>query len=289
VSALDGPTPGPTLDPGLGQNFDPGLGPAGDPGLRLDAALARANPVAKLAAATVLAAGLILSVDVVTAGVALLLELLALPCCGVRPTALARRGALVAGAAGPAGVATTLFGADGGPVLAGLGPLDVSVGSLTAGVAVSLRVLAVGLPGVVLLATTDPTDLADGLAQVLRLPSRFTLAALAALRLFTVLAGDWRSMTLARRARGLGGDGPWRALPTAAAQVFALLVLAIRRATVLATAMESRGFGTGRPRTWARPSRLRARDGVLVLGSAGLIALATAAGVAAGTWSLLLG
>ena len=69
----------------------------------------------------------------------------------------------------------------------------------------------------------------------------------------------------------------------------ALLVLAIRRATVLATTMESRGFGVDRPRTWARPSRLHPRDAVLVLGAVALTAAAVAAGVLAGTWNPVLG
>jgi energy-coupling factor transport system permease protein len=251
------------------------------------APLARRNPVAKLAASTALALGLLLSVDVVTAGTALALELLALPWCGLRPTTLLRRCAVLLLGAVPAGVAAAVFGADGGADLLAVGPLTVTHGSLTAGAAIVLRILAVGAPGVVLLSTTDPTDLADALAQVLRLPARFVLAALAATRLVGVLAAEWRSLSLARRARGLGGSGPVGAVRTASGQVFALLVLALRRATVLATTMESRGFGAG-PRTWARPSRLDAGDVLLVLGALLVTAAAVTAGVLAGTWHLLL-
>ncbi|GAA4352355.1 energy-coupling factor transporter transmembrane component T family protein [Angustibacter luteus] len=252
------------------------------------APLARANPVAKLVASTVIAFGLLLSVDVVTAGTALVLELLVLPLAGLTLVALLRRSVVVLLGAVPAGVAAVLFGVDSGATLLDLGPISITEGSLASGVAISLRILAIGLPGIILLSTTDPTDLADGLAQVLRLPSRVTLAALAATRLLGVMAADWRSMSLARRARGLGGDGPVGAVRAAAGQVFALLVLAIRRSTVLATTMESRGFGTDQPRTWARESRLHWVDVVVVLGSVVLIAVAIAAGVAAGTWHLLL-
>lgn len=272
------------------------------PALRLDAPIARANPVAKLAASSILAFGLVLSVDAVTAGVALALEAVALPWCGVSPRVLLRRAAVVIAAGLSTGVAAALFGADRGEVLIGLGPATVTSGSFAAGAAIALRVLAIGLPGVVLLATTDPTDLADGLAQVLHLPPRFTLSSLAALRLFAVLADDWRSMSLARRARGLGWGGQRgraggvRAASGAVAsgprlafgQVFGLLVMAIRRATVLATAMEARGFGAGRPRTWSRPSRLGRVDLLLVLGAFVLAGLAVTAGLAAGTWELVL-
>jgi len=261
---------------------------AGAPGVDRTAPLARANPVAKLLAATVLSLGLLLTVDVVTAGTALLLELACLPFAGLSLSALLRRGWIVLLAAIPAGVATAFLGVDSGAVLLAAGPLSVTEGSLESGAAITLRVLAVGLPGVVLLATTDPTELADSLAQVARLPHRFVLAALAGTRLMGVLAEEWQQLSLARRARGLGADGPLGRVRTATGQVFALLVLALRRAATLATAMEARGFGVSTERTWARPSRFRIRDGLVVLGGVALTAAATAAGVLAGTWQLTL-
>lgn len=263
--------------------------PRTDRGINLRAPIARTNPAAKLAASTIVALGLIVSVDVVTAGVALGLQALALPWCGVRPRALLRRGFIIVLGGVPAGVATAVFGEDSGSVLAALGPVSITSGSVLAGVAITLRIFAIGLPGVVLLATTDPTDLADALGQIVRLPARFTLAALASLRLFGLMAQEWRSLSLARRARGIGDSGPIGTTRTALGQVFALLVLAIRRATVLATTMESRGFGTDLPRTWARTSRLHWRDAVLVAGALTVTALAIAAGVRAGTWNPVLG
>jgi|tagenome__1003787_1003787.scaffolds.fasta_scaffold20561414_2 energy-coupling factor transport system permease protein len=233
---------------------------------------ARANPVAKLAVGLVVAVALILSLDVVTAGTALVLELLALPWCGVGPRALWRRGRLLLLTAAAAGLGTALFGVSGA----------------VAGAAVALRILAVAVPGVVLVATTDATDLADALAQVARLPHRFVLAALAATRLLGVLADEWAVLGLARRARGLGDGGPVGRLRDHLGRVLALLVLAVRRATTLATAMEARGFGAGTRRTWARPSRLHGRDVVVVAYGLLVAAVATAAGVAAGTWHLVL-
>jgi energy-coupling factor transport system permease protein len=252
------------------------------------APIARANPVAKLGVAAVVSLVLLLTVDAVTAGTALALELAALPWCGVGPAVLLRRGRLVLVGALSAGLVTVGFGVDSGRVLAGLGPVTVTEGSAVSGLAIALRVLAIALPGVVLLATTDPTDLADGLGQILRLPATSVLSALAAMRLFGVLAQEWQTLTLARRARGLGDDGPVGWVRTMVGQVFALLVLAIRRGTVLATAMEARGFGVGAARTWARPSRLGRGDVLLLLGGLLLGAAATAAGVLAGTWQLVL-
>src|SRR5680860_1107465 len=195
------------------------------------APLARANPVAKLAVSLAVSVALLLTVDVVTAGVALLLELACLPWCGLPARSLLRRSWIVLVAAVPAGVVTAWLGVDSGASVLALGPVTVTEGSVTAGAAITLRVLAIGLPGVVLLATTDPTDLADALAQLLHLPHRFVLAALAATRLVGVLAEEWQMLSLARRARGLGDDGWTGRLRTASGQVFALLVLSIRRAT----------------------------------------------------------
>lgn len=249
--------------------------------------VSRANPVAKLAAATVLGLALLLTVDPVTAATALALELLVLPWCGIPLRLLAPRLVVVVLAAASTFVATALFGVGSGAVVLDLGPLGVTTGSLALAASIAARLVALGLPGIVLLASTDPTDLGDALAQVLHLPHRFVLGALAALRLVDVLVGEWRQLGLARRARGLGDDGWFGRLRTGGGQAFALLVLSVRRATVLATAMEARGFG-GERRTWARPSRLRRSDAVVVLGALLLAAASTAAGVAAGTWRLLL-
>ena len=92
----------------------------------------------------------------------------------------------------------------------------MSEGSLALALATMIRVLAIALPAVVLFVTVDPTDLADGLAQVLKLPARFVLGALAALRLVGSSIDDWRALELARRARGVadrgvsGASSAWR-------------------------------------------------------------------------------
>ncbi len=247
---------------------------------------AAANPVTKLAASAVLAIALVLSLDWVSASVALVLELLALPFAGVPWRTLWRRTAVVWLAAPLTGLTILLYGQTGGTVYVDWLLVRISDGSIELAVATVLRVLAVGLPAVVLFLTVDPTDLADGLAQLVRLPARFVLGALAGLRLFAVFAEDWRALELARRARGIADRGRLRRF---AGQAFALLVLAIRRGSTLATAMEARGFGAPGARTWARPSRLTASDAV-VFGVAVLIAgTAVSTSVATGNWNFIAG
>jgi energy-coupling factor transport system permease protein len=249
-------------------------------------AIARANPVTKLAASGVLAVALVLSLDWVSASVALALELVLLPLAGVPWRLLRRRTAVVWLAAPLTGLTILLYGEPSGTVYAEWMLVKISDGSIELAIATVLRVLAVGLPAVVLFLTVDPTDLADGLAQLVRLPARFVLGALAGLRLMALFAEDWRSLEVARRARGVADRGRLRRL---AGQTFALLVLAIRRGSTLATAMEARGFGAPEARTWARPSRLAARDAALLAGVVAIAAVAIAAAVLTGSWNFVAG
>jgi energy-coupling factor transport system permease protein len=150
---------------------------------------------------------------------------------------------------------------------------------------VTVRVLAIALPGVVVLVTIDPTDLADSLVQNARVPARFAYASLAALRLLPLMAVEWRTIGLARRARGVdAGRNPVRRLRLFAGTVFTLLVGAVRRGTRLAVAMDARGFDAVGPRTIARPQVVRRSDVALVLGAFAVLSAAVLAGSALGTF-----
>ena len=244
------------------------------------------NPVAKLGAALLLAACIVLTVDWVSAGTALALELAVLPFLGVPPRQFWLRTLAVWVAAPLTGLTILLYGQPAGTVYWEWLAIRVSDGSIDLAIATALRVLAIGLPAVVLFITVDPTDLADGLAQVWRLPSRFVLGALAAFRLVGLFLEDWRFLELARRARGVGDRGRLRRIP---GQVFALLVLAIRRGSSLATAMEARGFGGPTERTWARESHFGWCEWFVLLAGlmVGMIAIGSA--VLAGHWNFIVG
>ncbi|WGW12060.1 energy-coupling factor transporter transmembrane component T [Saxibacter everestensis] len=249
--------------------------------------ISAANPVSKLIAAFIITIAIVLSVDIVSAGVALILELALLPISGLALGPLARRLWPIPIAAVVAGYGTALLAEDSGAMLFQLGPISFSEGSLLAGVAITLRALAIALPGIILMATTDPTDLADGLAQRLKLPARFVLGALAGFRLMGLLVEEWQSLGLARRARGIeSGRNIFARLKGFLGQAFGLLVQAIRRATRLSVAMEGRGFGGDR-RTWARESRFTSRDFWLILGAILLAGISIAAAVLLGSWNFI--
>jgi energy-coupling factor transport system permease protein len=242
------------------------------------------NPVSKLAASVVIAVALLLSLDWVSATVALGLEAVLLPFAGLGARRLARRLLPVLSAAVLTGLLIVLYGKPSGASYLHLLFIDVTDGSISLAIATTVRVLAVAVPAVVLFATVDPTDLADGLGQVLRLPSRFVLGALGALRLSGLFLEDWRSLELARRARGIADRGRVRRFT---GQAFALLVLSIRRGSKLATAMEARGFGSGATRTWARPSRFGLREWILIAAAAAIACAAVAVAMATGQWNFL--
>ncbi|MDX6244163.1 MAG: energy-coupling factor transport system permease protein, partial [Frankiales bacterium] len=108
---------------------------------------------------------------------------------------------------------------------------------------------------------------------------------LAALRLMPLLSQEWDHIAMARRARGVdAGRSPVRFARLLGSQVFALLVVAIRRGTRLATAMDARGFDSGLPRSYARLQVVSGADVVLVLGSVLACAAALAVSVRTGTW-----
>jgi energy-coupling factor transport system permease protein len=262
------------------------LEPLGDPA----SPLGRRNPFAKVLAATVLTFLLLASVDPVTPAVALAIELAVVPLAGMRYSALLRRGAPVLVAAAVTFLFTLVFTTRrDGRLLFELGWLHIHTGTVDSALALSVRILAVAVPGVLVVASTDPTELADSLIQQARVPARFAIGALAAFRLVPLLADEWETLTLARRARGVdAGANPLAGLRLFASTMFGLLVAAIRRGTRLATAMDARGFDSATVRTVARPQHFRIADGLLIGAAAAVAAVSLSISVALGTFRPLL-
>lgn len=249
------------------------------------ALLRAANPLSKLLGALAIAVALILSLDVISAGTALLLELVLLPLAGLSFRALLARGWPILLAAIGGGYGTALLAAKTGSVVLDWGPFLLTTGSLDSAAAVVLRSIAIALPGILLLVCTDPTDLADSLAQRAKLPARFVLGALAAMRLVGLLIEEWQILGMARRARGVGSNaGFFGRFKASLGQGMALLVQALRRAGRLAVTMEAKGFGSG-ARTWARESRFSRLDLWVVMGSAAIIGLSIGFASLLGRWN----
>jgi len=239
----------------------------------------RTNPVTRVLAAVIISVPLITTLDVISAVVVVVGDIALLPLAGMGVGMIARRVAPLLVVAPLVAVSMLFYGVPHGQEYWQFGAIHMTDGSIGLALAVAVRVIALGLPAIVLFSTIDPTALADGLAQRVHAPARFVIAALAAVRLTTLVVNDWQSMALSRRARGLSDVAPVRRFVSMA---FGLLVLSIRRGSKLATAMEARGFGTNTARTWARPSPVGWWD-------AALIGVAFAIAVSAMTVSILTG
>jgi len=237
--------------------------------------IAGVNPVTRILALALFTTPLMVTIDWVSATVAIALTLTVAPLCGVGWTRMLRRAWPLLLVAPISGIPMALYGQSGGEVYLSWGLVEVSQLSLSLAAAIVLRMLAIALPVVVLSADVDPTDLGDGLSQVLHLPERFVIGTVAAFRMLTLLRGDLDAMRRSRRARGIADTGRVRYWLSLA---FGLLVMSLRRAGKLATAMEARGFGRGTPRSHARASRLHRIDWLVMVLSilAAAVALAAA-------------
>jgi len=236
--------------------------------------LGRLNPSAKLGAAVVVMVGLLVTADPVTPSLVLAAELAALPLARVPART-------VAALAWPLPLAAV------GVAVANLVASSAEP-AVTAGI--SLRLIAIALPGVLVFASTDPVDLCDSLVQQLRVPARFAYGALAAFRLLPLLRQEWLTIRRARRARGIdAGRSPLGGLRLFGSSVYALLVAAIRRGTRLALAMDSRGFDSRTPRTAARRQVVTAADWALLAAAMAVVGAANGVAVAVGAWHPLLG
>ena len=245
--------------------------------------LAHTNPVARVLALLVATTPLLITIDPVSAGVALALELALMPLSGVSARSFFLKATPLLLAAPLGALSMLLYASPGGNVYWQFGPAAISDHSMWLALGIGLRMCAIVMPAIALLDRIDPTDMGDGLAQILHLPARPVLAALAGARMTSLMAADWKALERARRARGVGDASRIRSFLRGS---FSLLVFALRRSGKLATTMEARGFGAAGKRTWARVSRLRAADAVLMVVAIALPAIALAASIWAGTFAL---
>ncbi len=231
--------------------------------------LSGVNPVFQLLALLIATVPLMLTIDPVSPAVALAIEAVVFAALGFKPKQVLKRIWPLLIATPLAVVSLLLYGVPGGQIYWEFGPAAISDNSITLAVSMGLRVLAVGIPSILILSELKPTPLADALTQTARLPSRFVLSALAGLRMLTLMLADWKALLRARRSRGVAKTGRLAGFLSSS---LSLLTFALRRAGALSTAMEARGFGGPTKRTHARPARV---------GPVDFGALAVAVGIAA--------
>ena len=239
------------------------------------------NPISRFIGALLLCLPMFVTLDIVSASIAFGLDILLFAIAGVTPWYVLRHTWPVWIAASGSFISVLLYGQSFGDDIFKFGWMHISQGSLYLAICTFVRVASVAVPGVILAIGLDPTDLADGLVQILHFSPRFVYGALAGLRMFSLLQNDWRAFGLARRSRGIS-DG--KALQRMLSQSFGLLVLSIRRGTKLATAMEARAFGSSIKRVPARKSKLTAYDWIFYVICIAVPAIALYASIQTGYW-----
>lgn len=240
--------------------------------------LERANPLSLIAASLAVAVALIARVDATEAAIALGVSGVVLVGTGALRVSHASRLAPVGVAAVFAALTIALYGQSSGQVLFEWGIMRVSEGSLDLALATLLRVLAIAIPAIALFQHISPTKLADSLTTYLRAPERFVVGALSATRLVSLLGVDYQQLRATRRSRGIGEVPWWKRIGS---DSFSLLVIALSRAKVLATAMEARAFGRSPRRTHYRVSTWQGIDWVMIAIGVAIGAVARAGG---GLW-----
>ena len=153
--------------------------------------LARTNPVARVLALLVATTPLLITIDPVSAAVAVILELALMPLSGVSARSFFLKATPLLLAAPLGALSMLLYASPGGTVYWQFGPAAVSDHSMWLALGIGLRMCAIVMPAIALLDRIDPTDMGDGLAQILHLPARPVLAALAGARMTSLMAADW--------------------------------------------------------------------------------------------------
>lgn len=126
---------------------------------------------------------------------------------------------------------------------------DIGFGSLLA-----FRFLAIGVSGLIFAFTTHPSDLVQSLSKR-GWDYRLVHAPVLGLVLFPALLEMGREISITQRIRDLGQDTNWfkRKWVRLRHLAFAMLVLGLRNGQTQAMALDIRGYGAHKTRTFMRP------------------------------------
>lgn len=151
---------------------------------------------------------------------------------------------------------------------------DVTREQLFYQLAVTLKYFAV-LPSVLLfVATTRPPEFASSLARV-GVPYRIAYAVSLALRYIPDVQREFRTISQAQQARGLDTSrrvGVATRIRNLTSVLMPLLLGTFDRISAISSAMELRGFGRGRGRTWLVRTPLRLPDVLVIIAAIFVVA-----------------
>jgi len=151
----------------------------------------------------------------------------------------------------------------------GFGPfLPVTLSGVFNAVFLVLRLLNIVLASALFVFTTDPTLFAVALTR-LHISYRYAFTLILALRLVPLFDEEMSHVRDAQSARGISVDrGILRGFFTRIRHTFLPMIFsALSRVDTLTLAMDGRGFGYARKRTYARRPRFAAKDWFITISS----------------------
>lgn len=156
------------------------------------------------------------------------------------------------------------------PTLApGYGPfLPITTTGITNAINLAFRLINIVLASALFVATTDPSRFAASLTQ-LRIPYRYGYTLVLALRLVPLFDDESNTVQAAQRARGIPVDrGIIRSFMRRIRYTFIPLIFsALGRVEALTLAMDGRGFGYAKTRTFLSYPQFAAKDWVITITS----------------------
>ena len=148
------------------------------------------------------------------------------------------------------------------------GPIMIAYESIIYAITVTFRYLSIFPLAALFILATDPSKLTISLSK-LKVPYKLAFAVNIALRYLPTLLVDYQIISNAQKARGFELDKPSggfiEKIKRAAPIMIPMLLLGIKRAEQIADAMDLRGFGAYKKRTWLYETRMSARDYAMLL------------------------
>jgi energy-coupling factor transport system permease protein len=135
-----------------------------------------------------------------------------------------------------------------GLVLLGTPPFTITDSGLTMGLLFALRVFTISMVSLTFVWTTDPKHFIIGLIRVFKIPYRFAYGVFVALRFLPLMANEFMVIKESHAVRGVAQvNGRFE---TYKRYTVPLLGSGIRKAEIVALAMDSRAFGAFPYRTY---------------------------------------
>lgn len=153
-----------------------------------------------------------------------------------------------------------------------VGPITLTLDALWLAAGLAARIAGISLCLSLVMWTTEPGDAVQGLVRM-GLPFELGFPIIMALEYVATFRRQFRSILEAQQSRGLvfARRNPIQVARAYVPVLVPLIISALRTADNLALALQTRGFGVGSRRTSRRQLRWRARDGIFILATWGVL------------------